>query len=156
MGTVFLNMVASHSTPADSFNRWEAGQVLAKKLLRALYAAAKDSNAVRRCRLAGCACNRCGPVCCPLDLVHTNEIGSAVHLHIRNLAWLAFPPIEAEWVYSAPCLQCRALSMSGWQQQAASRAALWRHSARSSTVSACEPAAALLIVHSSGLTACHA
>lgn len=29
----------------DSFNRWEAGQVLAKKLLRALYAAAKDSNA---------------------------------------------------------------------------------------------------------------
>lgn len=34
--------------PADSFNRWEAGQVLAKKLLRALYAAAKESNAVSR------------------------------------------------------------------------------------------------------------
>ena len=33
-------------TAADSFNRWEAGQVLAKTLMRALYAAASASNAV--------------------------------------------------------------------------------------------------------------
>lgn len=32
----------------DSFNRWEAGHVLAKKLLRALYTAAKDSSEVRQ------------------------------------------------------------------------------------------------------------
>jgi hypothetical protein len=31
--------------PADSFNRWEAGHVLAKKLMRALYASAAASNA---------------------------------------------------------------------------------------------------------------
>ncbi|EFN58926.1 hypothetical protein CHLNCDRAFT_19903 [Chlorella variabilis] len=38
-----LHLLA-HDT--DSFNRWEAGHVLAKKLMRALYAAAKDSNEV--------------------------------------------------------------------------------------------------------------
>lgn len=36
----------THS-PADSFNRWEAGHILAKKLMRSLYAAAKASNEVR-------------------------------------------------------------------------------------------------------------
>ncbi|PSC69009.1 puromycin-sensitive aminopeptidase isoform X1 [Micractinium conductrix] len=34
--------ILAHDT--DSFNRWEAGHVLAKKLLRALYTAAKDSS----------------------------------------------------------------------------------------------------------------
>lgn len=32
------------TSTADSFNRWEAGQVLARKLLLALYGAAMDSN----------------------------------------------------------------------------------------------------------------
>ena len=42
--------------PADSFNRWEAGHVLAKKLMRALYASAAASNAgtpAERCVAAG-------------------------------------------------------------------------------------------------------
>lgn len=42
----------------DSFNRWEAGHVLAKKLMRELYHAAADSKEVsrfvRRCR---CMCS---------------------------------------------------------------------------------------------------
>ena len=39
--------VPSSRAPTDSFNRWEAGHVLAKKLMRDLYAAAKGGE-VRR------------------------------------------------------------------------------------------------------------
>ena len=49
--------------PADAFNRWEAGQVLAKKLMVHLYQAAADAAKVGRRGLQGKWSSACLQVC---------------------------------------------------------------------------------------------